>query len=55
MFSQSYDALFLGNSYTFYNNMPTMASDIADSMGDTLNVQSNTPGGWRFLNHAAAN
>ena len=55
LFSQSYDALFLGNSYTFYNNMPSIASSIAESMGDTLNVQSNSPGGWRFLNHAEAN
>lgn len=55
LFSQSYDALFLGNSYTFYNNMPAMVSSIADSMDDTLNVDSNSPGGWRFSNHAEAN
>lgn len=55
LFSQSYDALFLGNSYTSYNYLPAMVSSIADSMGDTLNVESNTPGGWRFMNHAVAN
>ena len=55
LFSQSYDALFLGNSYTSYNYLPAMVSSIADSMGDTLNVESNTPGGWRFMNHAEAN
>lgn len=55
LFSQSYDALFLGNSYTAYNNLPSMVSSIADSMGDTLNVQSNTPGGWKLESHAATN
>ena len=55
LFSQSYDALFLGNSYTSYNNLPAMVASIANSMGDTLNVDSNTPGGWRFMNHAEAN
>ena len=55
IYAQSYDALFLGNSYTFYNQLPTMVSEIATSMGDTLQVQSNTPGGWRLLNHAEAN
>jgi hypothetical protein len=55
LFSQSYDALFIGNSYTFYNNMPTLVSEIALSLGDTLNVESNTPGGTNFQTHAAAN
>lgn len=45
-------ALFLGNSYTFYNQLPNMVVDIANSLGDTLIVDSNTPGGWKFQNHA---
>ena len=46
---------FLGNSYTFYNNMPSLVSSIADSFEDTLNFSSNTPGGWQLANHAEQN
>ena len=53
--SQTYDVLFLGNSYTFYNNMPSLVSAIADSFEDTLNFSSNTPGGWQLANHAEQN
>ena len=53
--SQTYDVLFLGNSYTFYNNMPSLVSSIANSFEDTLNFSSNTPGGWQLANHAEQN
>jgi len=53
--AQNYDVLFLGNSYTFYNNMPNMVSQIAASLNDTLNPTSNTPGGWTLQNHAQEN
>lgn len=55
LFAQSYEVLFLGNSYTFYNNMPNMASQIATSLGDTLLVELNAPGGWKLEQHAANN
>lgn len=55
LFAQNYDVLFLGNSYTFYNNMPNLVSQIAFSLEDTLNPTSNTPGGWRLENHAEQN
>ena len=48
IFAQSYDVLFLGNSYTFYNQMPNMVSEIATSMGDTVVAESNTPWGWKL-------
>ena len=54
-FTQSYEALFLGNSYTFYNDLPQMVKEIATSMGDTLLVDSNTPGGATLSVHAQAN
>lgn len=54
LFSQSYEALFLGNSYTFYNDLPNLVSSIANSMGDTLTVESNSPGGWKLEDHAQA-
>jgi len=48
---QSKRALFLGNSYTAYNNLPQLTSDVALSAGDTLVVESNTPGGFTFEGH----
>ena len=54
-FSASADnkkALFLGNSYTFYNTMPQMIADIATSLGDTLIHDSSTPGGYTAQQHA---
>lgn len=44
--------LFIGNSYTGVNNLPLMVSNMAESTGDTLIYDSNTPGGFRFMNHA---
>ena len=44
-------ALFLGNSYTYYNDLPQLTADIAFSAGDTLIVASNTPGGYTFEGH----
>lgn len=43
--------LFLGNSYTAFNNLPSMVNNMAVSTGNTLIYDSNTPGGYRFLNH----
>jgi hypothetical protein len=40
----SYNVLFLGNSYTAYNDLPGTVRNIALSNGDTINIQSNTPG-----------
>lgn len=42
---------FVGNSYTYYNDMPKMVADIAASMGDTLVFESHTPGGWTLQQH----
>ena len=44
-------ALFLGNSYTNYNNLPQLTSSIAESAGDTLITSANTPGGFTFEGH----
>lgn len=45
-------ALFLGNSYTTVNNLPEKVAMLASSLGDSLYYDSNTPGGYRLLNHA---
>ena len=44
-------ALFLGNSYTNYNNLPQLTADVALSAGDTLEIGSSMPGGYTFENH----
>ena len=48
----TYNVLFLGNSYTGVNNLPQLVHDVALSAGDTLNFDSNTPGGFRLVDHA---
>lgn len=43
--------LFLGNSYTYSNNMPQLIADMAASTGKTLIFDSNTPGGYYLAQH----
>lgn len=50
----SKNVLFLGNSYTAANNLPLMISTMAVSTGDELIYDSNTPGGYRFMDHASS-
>ncbi len=45
--------LFIGNSYTYYNNMPEILTQIASSAGDSVYTESHTPGGRRISQHAA--
>jgi hypothetical protein len=45
--------LFIGNSYTYVNNMPQIIADIATSMGDTLIWDMEAPGGYEFISHFA--
>lgn len=47
--------LFIGNSYTYVNNMPQIVSDIASSMGDTLIWDMEAPGGAFLLDHYSTN
>lgn len=51
MAQQSKRALFIGNSYTYYNSLPAMVDSIARSFGDTLYSESSTPGGYTFQSH----
>jgi hypothetical protein len=43
--------LFIGNSYTFVNNLPQVLKDMALSLGDTVQYDSSTQGGYSFQNH----
>ena len=50
--SQTKRVLFIGNSYTSVNNLPQTIASVASSVGDNLIFDSNTPGGYRFLDHS---
>ncbi len=43
--------LFIGNSYTDVNNLPQLVQRVAESAGDALEYESNTPGGCTFQQH----
>lgn len=43
--------LFIGNSITYFNNMPQTFEAIANSKGDTTEVTVYAPGGTGFINH----
>ena len=49
---QTKEVLFVGNSYTYYNNMPQLVEQIALSFGDTFIYESSTPGGANFNAHS---
>ncbi|MBM3403789.1 MAG: hypothetical protein FJY10_02730 [Bacteroidetes bacterium] len=48
--------LFLGNSYTYINNMPLLVATLANAAGDSIQFEINTPGGytlgWEPIDHA---
>lgn len=47
--------LFIGNSYTSYNNLPKMIADAASTTGDTLIYDSHTLGGYSLKVHSQNN
>ena len=46
------NVLFLGNSYTYANDLPLMVSKLAQSTGDNLVYSNNTPGGYTLQGHS---
>ncbi len=46
------NVLFIGNSYTYVNNLPQMLADVALSAGDTVVFSSSAPGGYTFQLHS---
>ncbi|MEM7163043.1 MAG: DUF4886 domain-containing protein [Bacteroidota bacterium] len=50
--SQSKNVLFLGNSYTAFNNLPLLTANVAESMGDSIYQDRNTPGGHTLEGHS---
>lgn len=43
--------LFLGNSYTFVNDLPNTFRMLGNAAGKVIEVDSNTPGGYTFAQH----
>lgn len=43
--------LFIGNSYTHVNDLPSVLTDVAASQNQRLECQMHAPGGARFFNH----
>lgn len=52
-FAQNKRILWLGNSYTAYNNLPSMFYNLALSGGDTIIFDANMPGGFTLNAHTA--
>lgn len=50
--AQTKKVLFLGNSYTGANNLPNLIYLLALSNNDTLDYDSNTPGGYTYEAHS---
>jgi hypothetical protein len=48
---QSKNVLFLGNSYTFYNNLPEIVANLTESTGKTIDYTSISPGGATLQGH----
>jgi hypothetical protein len=44
--------LFIGNSYTYVNDMPGMFSAIAKSLGEEIHAEMIAPGGYSWQQHA---
>jgi hypothetical protein len=43
--------LFIGNSYTFTNNLPDMFAELARAGGHPVEVGMSAPGGWTLADH----
>ena len=46
--------LFLGNSYTYYNDLPGILRNLATAAGVSVTTTSNTPGGQTFQGHLSS-
>ncbi len=50
--AQTTSILFIGNSYTYVNNLPQTLHDLALSKGDSINFDSSAPGGYTLNLHS---
>lgn len=49
--AQTTRVLFIGNSYTYTNDLPGMFSQLAGNLGETVVTGMSAPGGYTFQNH----
>jgi hypothetical protein len=49
--AQTIGILFIGNSHTFYNELPDLVKLIAQSVGDSVYTEMSAPGGYDFERH----
>ena len=49
--AQPIRVLFIGNSYTFYHNLPDLVSQIGESVGFPIDATACTKGSQRFTGH----
>lgn len=50
--AQQTSVLFVGNSYTYVNDLPNTLRQLALSLGDTMTVASSAPGGYTLFQHS---
>jgi hypothetical protein len=50
--ARTWRVLFVGNSYTYVNDLPNQLRQLALAAGDTLIVDSSAPGGYTFEAHS---
>jgi len=48
------DVLWIGNSYTYVNDVPKTVQRMAQAAGETLHYDQHTEGGWSWERHAAS-
>jgi len=48
-------ALFIGNSYTYVNDLPGLLEEMSLTTGDTILTDNSTPGGYTFRMHCTNN
>jgi len=49
--NDSTNVLFIGNSITYFNNMPSMFRNIANNKGKAVRIATHTPGGTGIVDH----
>lgn len=50
-FADNYKVLFIGNSYTDVNNLPSLIQQVCQSTGDDISYSASVPGGCTFQQH----
>lgn len=52
---ETFNVLFVGNSYTYYNDLPVIFKTLAESGGHSVYQESSTSGGYKLVQHADPN